>query len=563
MLPSDFNQCFMSKINRQETMKKIYYIIMAMFILMASCADLEEYPIGVLTPESYFQNEGDLNSAILGLYNAQTAASISSENDYYDFMSDEMDVDPTTFRAYRFLFNEFRYTPSDYVSEQYRNQFTRISYANIILSRIDGIDMNDALRDQYRAEALFNRAQSYYELIQMFGDVPYLEETMPDPSDGESLKRTPAEKIYGYIIEDLEWCVDHLPNDWGGIRNRATEGTALTYLASIHLTLATYSEVYANSYEYRSIDDALVESLTGTYATHWDAAAYYALEVINNKGKYGYGLVDDFQDLFNGEVGDTKEHILSVDYNSESRGYYIAGQTHDGWRNQNNGLVPLRKPWDAGGWGAMMPPLSFYESFIEGDYRRDVSFEETYALTTSSVNGDTTSTINYTAFVDQYIKAPGCAKWTRYPGPTIGWPDGSGASFNLAPFRYAEVLLIAAEALNEIGRTDEAIVYVNQLRARARLAGGENRTVPVDVPSGLSQEQCWDTIWQERSYELCFEWKRRNDLVRRDSLMAVMSRFVPAMTGEPLGSQVQNYHKLMCLPQEEIDLTGMVQNAGY
>lgn len=543
-------------------MNKIKYFIGILGILLASCADLEENPIGVLTPESYFQSEADLEAAILGLYNAQTDEVINNDNLFYDILSDEYDVDPTTYRAYRFLYNEYRFTPSDVGSSSYRNGYTRIAYANMILASIDGVDISDELKDQFRAEAIFNRAQAYYELIQMFGDLPYFEETMADPSDGESLTRTPAEEIYGYIIDDLKWCVDYLPDDWG-VRNRASAGTALTYLASIHLTLATYSQVYANSYEYRSIDDALVESLHGDFASHWDAAAYYAMEVINNKARFGYELVDDFQDLFNGEIGDTKEHIISVDYYSESKGGYIAGQDFDGWRNNNNGFVPLRKPWDAGGWGAVMPPLSFYNSFIDGDYRRDVSFEETYVESTSSISHDTLSTIHYTAFVEQSIKAPGCAKWTRYPGPTESWPDGIAASYNPAPFRYGEVLLIAAEALNEMGRTEEAIAYVNQLRARARLAGGENRTVPLDVPSGLSKEQCWDTIWQERSYELCFEWKRYRDLVRRDSLVSVMSRFVPAMTGEAIGSQVQNHHKLICIPQEEIDLTNLQQNLGY
>lgn len=544
-------------------MKKIKYFIGSLLILLASCADLEEQPIGILSPESYFQSEADLEAAILGLYNTQTDECFNNDNSLYDFLSDEYDTDPTTFRAYRFLINEYRFTASDIGDGLYRNAYTRIAYANMILPKIDVVDLIDELKDQYRAEALFMRSQAYYELMGAYGDVPYLDETMADPGDASELVRAPAEEIYGYIIEDLEWCVDHLPDEFGGVRNRATSGTALTVLASIHMTLATYSEVYASSYDYRSIDDALVESLKGDFSSHWDAAAYYALEVINNKGKYGYDLVEDYQDLFNGEVGDTKEHIFSVDYYAESKGGSIAGQDFDGWRNNNNGFTPMRKPWDVGGWSAMVPPLSFYESFIEGDYRREVSFETTWAVTTSSVCGDTTSTIHYTGLVEQSIQAPGCAKWTRFPGPTESWPAGVAASYNVAIYRYGELLLIAAEALNELGRTGEAIPIINQLRERARLAGGENRSMPLDVPPGLTQQQCWDTIWQERSYELCFEWKRWRDLVRRDSLVSVMSRFVPEMTGEPLGGNVQNHHKLLCLPQTEMDLTNLVQNAGY
>ncbi len=544
-------------------MKKLAYIFGVLVLILSSCADLEEKPIGVLTPESYFKSEGDLEAAVLGLYNTATDAQISQDYDVYDMLSEEYDVDPTTFRPYRFNFNEFRYTPSDMTDVVYRASYSRIAYANMILPKIKNVEMTDEKKDMYRAEVLWLRDFTYFELVGMFGDVPYLEELLPNPADGSGITRTPAEEILGHIIDDLTWCLDHLPENYGVSRNKASRGTALTLLAKVHLDLATFNDVFRNSYDYRTIDEAYVESLKGSFSSHWEAAAFYAEEVIKNKAAFGYDLVEDFQDLFNGEVGDTKEHIYSVDYFSEAKGGYAAGQDFDGWRNNNNGFVPLRKPWDVGGWSGYVPPMSFYNSFIPGDYRREVSFETDYAITTSSVNGDTTQMINYTALTDQAIKAPGCAKWTRYPGPVETWPDGIAASFNVPVLRYGEVLLIAAEALNETGKTAEAIGYLNQLRARARFAGGQQRAVPADVPMGLSQEACWDTIWKERSYELAFEWKRFRDLVRRDSLIAVMSRFVPYHTGEPIGDRVQNYHKLLPLPQAELDLTSMKQNKGY
>lgn len=545
-------------------MKKITYIFSLIFILTTACADLEEHPIGIITPESYFNTEGDFEAAVLGLYNSMTDVSVSQDNLYYDILSDEYDVDPGNVRPYRYLFNEYKFTSSDYRDDRiYRVSYTRIAYSNIILSKIDGTDLVEEIKNQYKAEAMFMRAFSYYELIGMYGDVPYLLETLPDPSDGSSLTRTPAEEIYGYLIEDLKWCAENLPDNFGLSRNRATSGTALSLLALVHLNLATYSDVFKDSYNYRTIDVGLVESLTGNFASHWDAASSYALEVINNKSRFGYNLVDDFQDLFNGEIGDTEEHILSVDYYAEAKGPLVAGQTFEGWRNNDNDLTPIRKPLDVGGWSAIVPPLSFYKSFINGDYRKEVSFETVYAITTASVNGDTTSLIHYTGLVDQGLRVPGCAKWSRYPGPTESWPDGKAASYNVALIRYGEILLVAAEALNEINKTEEAIQLINQLRERARNAGGEYRLFPEDIPSGLSKENCWNAIWQERSYELAFEWKRWHDLVRRDSLTTVMGRFIPNKSGVAIGNTVQNHHKLLPIPQSEIDLTSLVQNAGY
>ena len=161
------------------------------------------------------------------------------------------------------------------------------------------------------------------------------------------------------------------------------------------------------------------------------------------------------------------------------------------------------------------------------------------------------------------MRVPGCAKWSRYPGPTESWPDGKAASYNVVLIRYGEILLVAAEALNEINKTEEAIQLINQLRERARNAGGEYRLFPEDIPSGLSKENCWNAIWQERSYELAFDWKRWHDLVRRDSLTTVMGRFIPNKSGVAIGNTVQNHHKLLPIPQSEIDLTSLVQNAGY
>jgi starch-binding outer membrane protein, SusD/RagB family len=539
--------------------------ILVIGLFLSACADLEEHPIGVLTPESYFQSEEDVKAFVLGLYNTPTALGAYGENLILEILSDEYDVDPSNFRPYRYAFNEYNFSPNDYRGDNnYFVAYTQITGANMLLQRIDEVDINEEIKNSYKAEALFVRSIVYFYLVRMFGDVPYYEKPMPDPNDGGSITRTTAEIIYQNIIRDLKFGVEHLPDSYAGdVRNRATKGTALSLLAKIHLTLATYNDIYEGAYEYRSIDQGLIASLTGDYASHWEAAAEHALQVINNKGNYGYELVDDFQDLFNGEIGDTKEHIFSLDFYSEAKGGETSGGI-EGWRNNNNGLVPIRKPWDVGGWNAIVPPMSFYEFFIDGDYRRDVSFETTFAVTTAPVGGDTTQTIHYSALVESGLKNPFCAKWTRYPGPCEQWPSGIASSHNIPIFRYGEILLIAAEALNEIGRTSEAIPLMNELRARARVAGGENRELPEDIPSGLSQAECWEAIWTERQYELAFEWKRWFDLVRRDSLQAVMSRFVPVKTGTPNGSNVKEHHILLPIVQSEIDKApNYAQNKGY
>jgi hypothetical protein len=351
------------------------------------------------------------------------------------------------------------------------------------------------------------------------------------------------------------------------VRSRASRASALALLATVHLTLATYNDIYEGAYDYRAIDAALIDGLAAGYSSHWEAASSYALEIIDNRQRYDVALVDDMQDLFNGEIGDTREHIFSIDYDGQrkgsgGRGTFAPGGI-EGWRNNNNGLMPMRNPTIAGGWNSFVPPGSFYNSFISGDYRREVSFSTEWYQLSAPVNGDTLA--RFTINDLQGTKTPYSAKWTRYPGHTWAWPTGIATSHNQAVLRFGEVLLIAAEALNEQGNTARAIELVNELRERARKGkdGTQNRTVPEDVPPSLSQDEAWDVIWQERSYELAFEFKRWHDLVRRDSMEAVMSRFTPIRTGVPNGSNVKDFHILLPLPQVEVDKTGMQQNRGY
>ena len=549
-------------------MSVLKYTCLIGLITLISCQTLEEEPYGFLTPENFFQSEDDFETFMLGIYQAGTLQIFYGENDYHDCLADEYDVDPLNVRPYRFAFNEYTHTPNDYHEDVlYLSSYTVLEASNTLLSRIEDSSLSEAARNTYSGEARFMRALVAFSLVRLFGDIPFYTETVANPSQGSSYTRVPAEQVYAQIVADLNFAKDHLPDNWGMVRSKASRASALALLASVHLTLATYNEVYQGAYEYRTIDAGLIDGLATGFGSHWEAASTYALEIIDNRERYDVGLVADMQDLFNGQIGDTREHIFSIDYEGQrkgsgGRGTFAPGGI-EGWRNNNNGLMPMRNPTVVGGWNAFVPPLAFYNSFINGDYRREVSFSTEWYQLSAPVNGDTLAKFGINDL--QGIKAPYSAKWTRLPGLTWGWPTGIATSHNQAVLRFGEVLLIAAEALNEQGQSERAIALVNELRARARggKAGVENRLLPADLPSGLSQRAAWDAIWQERSYELAFEFKRWHDLVRRDSMQAVMSRFTPVRAGVPNGDNVKDYHILLPMPQTELDKTGMQQNRGY
>ncbi len=566
-------------------MKKLtFYLLIS--LLVSSCMDLEEYPIGKVAPEGYFKTETDVAGFVQGMY-----ATLAQDRSIFncdlvvDLLSDEYDVSADNFRPYRFLLNQYVFGPSDYLQEDadgghWVASFAQINCANIIIANVSEMtSIVEEKRNAYISEALYVRSLVYFHMLRRHGDIPWFSEPLANPKDAKSVVRTPAEEIYRNIIEDLKFCLDYLPDQNStvtshgvSLRTKPTRGSVLALLASIHLTLATYNNIYAEAYEYRSIDQGLVDGLAEGFSSHWDAAAYYALEVINNKAVFGYELEDDFQNLFNGEKGDSKEFIFSVDFSGDVKGGYVAGQDYDGWRNNNGGVSAYRKPVEVGGWGAMGATMSIFNLFHWGDYRRDVSFDISlnlweeapmYNEMTGKPEGTILETYHYSK-IEAY-PFPYSAKWTRYVGTVEEWPTGSNSSYNIPDMRYAEVLLIAAEALNETGQTTEAIGYLNELRARARkrsMNPDDDGNYPVALSTSLSQEDAWVAIWNEWSMELCHEQKRWFNLVRRDSLVSVISRHVPFVTQQPCNPQP--YHILLPIPQFEFDVTdGLVQNKGY
>jgi hypothetical protein len=568
-------------------MKKLFLYSIILVTVTTSCVDLEEHPIGIVAPESYFKSEKDVEGFMNGIYvNLTQDRSIYNLDLQSDILSDEYDVSADNFRPYRFLLNQYEFGPSDFLQEDadggyWVASFSQINQANILITNVRKMtSLPEETRNNYEAQARFIRALTYFMMIQRHGDLPYFSEPLANPRDAKTAVRTPAEEIYQYIIEDLKFCLDHLSdqnsyiNKQGvSIRTIPTRGSALAVLAKVHLFLATYNQIYANAYDYRSINTELVDSLAAGFNSHWDAAAYYALEIINNKSAFGYDLEEDFQNLFNGDKGDSKEFIFSVDYCSTVKGPYVAGQDYDGWRNNNGGFDPYRKPIEVGGWGAIGATMSTFNLFHWGDYRRDVSFDITlnlwekppvYNEMTGKPEGTILKSYHYSK-IDAY-PFPYSAKWTRYPGATTAsWPDGTEGSMNIPNMRYGEVLLIAAEALNEIGHTSEAIGYLNQLRVRARnrsMNPDDDSKYPEDLPFTMSKEEAWQAIWKEWSLETCFEFKRWFNLVRRDSLISVISREVPFVTGKHVNPQP--YHILLPIPQFELEVTtGLVQNKGY
>ncbi|WP_299781599.1 RagB/SusD family nutrient uptake outer membrane protein [uncultured Formosa sp.] len=513
---------------------KLSALALSLFAVLVSCADLDENPVGTLTPEGFFNTIDDVYPMIDGTYGLMASSS------YYgagltvplQLMSDMVD------NGYEFSdyaeFSRFLTTPTNsYVSNLWASSYQTIATANTAIQGVSYLDDEDeTVKLAAEAEARFVRAFLYYHLVRLYGNIPYIDS--PDIADPLSITLSTPEEVYAHIIEDMTFAFEHLNMDpRGSVRSRPSKGTAASYLASVYMTL-------------------------GEWQLSYDKAKW----VIDNAGALHYALEDDFQDLFrNSEQWASSEYIFLVDFTSNQTGQNPNPTTYE---NDNkigpfNGVEGGESP--LGGWSMLVPHLNVYTTWEANDYRLNVSMTDALIL-----DDDTGIVRPYTDFE---IPRPHVAKYTRFPGDgrtTAGWRS----DFDYVTFRYAEVLLIAAETANELGFTAEAIGYVNQIRARARQAGEieftggglgtyEPSAFPEDVLSGTGTAALRTLILEERRIEFAFEWKRWYDIVRRD-----LGHEVFGTDGLEPQSNFATFRYLLPIPQDEMNKNeNFIQNPGY
>lgn len=505
-------------------MKATTYIsVVFLAIGLLSCSDLEEEPIGLLAPESFFRTPADVETATLGAY-----AWLASEPLYgrkmvlaLQLRSDMCDIGDRNTPGRRQNVNDFQMgADNGMISEIWPRAYQVIGAANAVIDGVNRIENPEAAA-AFVGEARFLRAFTYYHLVRMFGDIPYVDFFITDPAAVGSIEKTPVDQVYARIIEDLEAAKASLPDQQpAGVRTRPTRGTAAAYLASVHLTRGNWQEAY-------------------------DEATF----VIDNSGTFGYRLMEDFADLFDARIADgLAEHIFAVDFLGNQTG--PQAQNVD-WMGPITGIRSVTT--DAapnGGWSVSVPSLLVYTTWDDRDYRKEVSFIDS-AMVDGVFSG-------YEKFAPNHNSPrPHMAKFFEFCGDNRG--DCGISDNNYVAMRYAEVLLIAAEAGLEAGVSEaEVLGYLNEVRARARFGSD----FPENVSTGMSKSDLIDLIMDDRRLELAFEFKRWYDIKRRDL-------GVRAFTGpnslEPHPNFDPGRDYLMPLPLAELDRNPNLapQNPGY
>jgi hypothetical protein len=504
-------------------MKNIFNktLVITLIGCMFSCADLEEKPVGLLAPESLFSTPKDVEVAIFGAYGWIATERLYGRQFVTAIMlrSDMVDIGDRGTPAERQQVNDFNMDDGNgMVRAFWPYWYQVISATNAAIAGAESLGLSESEINPLIAEARFVRAFSYYHLVRVFGDVPYIDYFISDPGSVGDISKTSAADVYTEILADLafakEWLPDTQPSD---VRSRPTKGTAASYLASVHLTLQDYQKAY---------DEA-----------KW---------VIDNKARFGYALEADFQNLYRAEIADDiKEHIFSIDFLGQQNG---SGGANDDIMAPMTGI----RGADELGWSVTVPSMAVYNTWDSRDYRKKVSFADS-ALVKGVMEP-------YTVF--QNTQRPHIAKYRRFPGTANS--DGRYSDNNYAAFRYAEVLLTAAEALAEIngGPNAEAIGYVNEIRARARNWAGTQTSFPEDVQTGLTKEEFINLVLEERRLELAFEYKRWYDIKRRN--LGDIAFKGPGSL-EPHSNFDPSRDYLMPLPRTELAINPNLgpQNPGY
>lgn len=499
-----------------------HIVITALVGSFIGCSDLDEKPVGRLAPEGFITSPADVTTAVFGAYGHIATEYLWGRHYPLALLlrSDMATIgDPGT-PAARHQVNNFSMDANNgMVSQFWPTWYRVISATNTAIGGGEQLSGDENLINAAVAEGRFVRAFAYYHLVMNFGDIPYIDQPVTDPESLTAIAKTPAATVFEKIKEDLvyakQWLPDMQPND---IRSRPTKGSAAAHLAEVHLALGEYQEAY-------------------------NEAKY----VIDNKGKFNYGLEADFQNLFDATKQDfSVEPIFAIDF--------LGLQAAWPYNVDSHGNMTGIRGVDAGeelGWGVAVPTLEVYNSFDDQDYRKKVSF-----TTEAKVGG---TVVPYTDF--PFEKRPHIAKYRRLPG--LHDANGGDTDNNYATMRYAEVLLIAAEAGAEIGKPEVEIAgYVNEVRARARNWAGTPSAYPADVPAGLPKDDFIDLVLEERRIELAFEFKRWFDIKRRNLGVEV---FTGDNSLEPQANFNPARDYLMPLPSTELDVNPNLapQNSGY
>jgi starch-binding outer membrane protein, SusD/RagB family len=412
--------------------------------------------------------------------------------------------------------DDYTHTPvNSTLTELWQAAFEGINRANYLHQykerNLAGETVNFAGKDALYGEVYFLRAYYYFHLVKFFGDVPLFTEKRLSLSESKTLSRTPKADVYNQIELDLAAAIDALP------AIQVQKGRITKYAA---------------------------QALLGKVLLYQNKFAEAAAMLENVISANAFTLVPNFGSIFlvTGENG--PESVFEIQYSNTSPYYNWGGIT----RGQGNysiqqcgvrGLNGSAAMPYAAGWSTNLPTQNLATAYAAGDQRKNVTVLDIEAYKTANPAFNITYQVAPFKNTGLYNQ-----KYLPRKGETSGQVELNYQN-NFRTIRYADVLLMAAEANNKATAPNDtkAQTYLNMVRRRAF---GDNLHDITTTGAALYQ-----SILDERRLELAMEGDRFFDLVRTGQAAAKINGFVPGK------------HEVFPLPQQEVDISGLTQNTGY
>ncbi|MFC1568725.1 RagB/SusD family nutrient uptake outer membrane protein [bacterium] len=481
-------------------------LLLAGVALFFSCSNiLEPQVYNSLTPQNFFNSEADFNHAVAAIYNAFITDWGTTDQGANQWYTSQYNADPKSYVirgeiltdevSTSFWADYTRYTwgPATLIDDAI---YAKIRYVARATDTIEKIQQSDAdvpenIKDRYVAETKALRGWLMYAIYDFFGPV----NVKLDPEtlyDTEITPRLSHEEYVAAIERDLTEAIPDLADKYNGDADnwgRISKGVAQMVLLRLYM-----------------------------HEKEWAKAEAVGKDIM----QMGYYLLPNYADVFKNEQND--EVIYAVPADPSSPNWYMMEVLPPNFKSTSDGSI-AHDP----GWYVLYMPWEFYDKYEEGDLRAATTIFDAYINTGG-------------ALIER-----GSSRFTgAIPMKYTVLEDGQGQNFDQVVFRYAEVLLSVAEAINEQRGPGEAEQYVNEVRRRAGVS---------DV-TGLSKDDMRDFLLDERGRELYLEGARREDLIRHGKLIEY---------AQARGVSAQSHHVLFPIPEDVIIQGGGIieQNPGY
>ncbi|REE00168.1 RagB/SusD family nutrient uptake outer membrane protein [Marinoscillum furvescens] len=562
-------------------MTKLYKLFIVTFLVLSSCEFLDEEPLGSPVSDEFYSSLNEVQLGVNAIYEVLTNGTFQNGYAYIGTgRGDNMVVVESqrftpTADLFKLTANSLDPMVSGFWSQNYRGIFR----ANQVISKaryMRTFDSNNLQNNQENlrimmGEAKFLRAFYYFNLVRTYGGVPIKPEELVLKGDEDNFiqPRSSVEEVYAYIEKDLREAAIALDRRQVGgndvsILGKITEGAAWSMLLKVLVYQANPGDGSVKWQQAKAVGDHIVARTNAALSfreilnfdqLYEDPAE---LERIKQDLVFEHLTDEEFLDGSTAGMGDSNNsYDLNFQYaflNRESADFSSEAIFEVNHVVLPDNTVNLSSPFHTGVGSSniLQPTKAFASNYISDPRARIMVMTSGTTLPDGTVVGNP-------PFPDKTA----CYKWHTLNNERAGVK-------NFTIMRYADVVLLYAEALNETGDQPGATEQLNRIRARARniVNAGDPRVSSSTEPADYGLANYLDTrkrIWNERRIELCFEFDRFWDLVRTGQAQSAIAAYNGVVEAEYRKDFVKGVSEVLPIPQTEVDASGgvVLQNPGY